>query len=147
MSYVSAHGIPTEDSYPYTARDGECKDYVPAFFNSGFSGVTPNSPAQMKVAVNKNPVAVAIMATPEFQHYTSGIMDLQTPPGINHAVLLIGYGHDDALNEDYWLVRNSWATVWGEEGYFRFKRTDEDGPGVANILTLGAYPTPVPPKE
>jgi len=43
-------------------------------------------------------------------------------PDINHAVQLVGYGHDSALGMDYWLVRNSWGPSWGEAGYIRMYR-------------------------
>lgn len=68
-------------------------------------------------------------------------MDTQCPEGINHAVVMVGYGHDDEKDQDYWLLRNSWAEQWGEKGYFRYKRDGEQGPGVCSVLTLGAFPT------
>ena len=42
--------------------------------------------------------------------------------GINHAVTLVGYGHDTESDKDYWTCKNSWGENWGESGYFRIKR-------------------------
>merc|ERR1719189_1102840 len=86
---------------------------------------------------------------------------------INHAILLMGFGTDTALGQDYWLIRNSWGSAWGEDGYIRLlKHKDgesycgvdtkpqdgvgcDGGPptlpvcGMCGILSDSAYPTQV----
>jgi cathepsin L len=41
-------------------------------------------------------------------------------------VVLVGYGVDEATGLKYWLVRNSWSPNWGENGYGKFLRSDDD---------------------
>ena len=69
------------------------------------------------------PLAVAMNADP-LQTYSSGILDVPSSKcpisGINHAVLLVGYGSTSTM--DYWIVKNSWGKSWGESGYFRIRR-------------------------
>lgn len=62
--------------------------------------------------------------------YKGGIYDDSSCTGrISHAVAIVGYGTENGL--DYWLVRNSWGTTFGEYGYFRIKRGDS--PKIANL--------------
>ena len=57
----------------------------------------------------------------------------------NHAVLIVGYGTSDK-GEPYWIVKNSWGTGWGENGYFRILRgTDE-----CSIESMAMESTPIP---
>jgi len=42
-------------------------------------------------------------------------------------VLLVGYGNDEASGLDYWLVKNSWNTTWGDNGYIKLGRDSSDG--------------------
>ena len=79
-------------------------------------------------ALTQQPVSVAIAANNKYIHqYKSGVIDAtdcseldeygddKDPLNrINHAVLLVGYGHDEATGLDYWLVKNSWNTTWGD---------------------------------
>merc|ERR1712200_191899 len=77
-----------------------------------------------------NPVATAVVATDNWGGYGGGVLDddlccdAATDPEcintLNHAVTVVGYGTEG--DKDYWLVKNSWSTNWGEEGYFKIKK-------------------------
>jgi len=81
------------------------------------------SEASIQAAVaTVGPIAVAIDASGAFGYYKSGIYSSscsKTTP--NHAVLIVGYG-TTSDGKDYWLVKNSWGTSWGEKGYIRIAR-------------------------
>ena len=69
-------------------------------------------------------------------------MDAETCPKrsrTNHAVLIVGYDSEDGT--DYWIVKNSWGTEWGEEGYVRMKRNVAAKEGLCGIAMDSSYPT------
>eukprot|EP00744_Colponema_vietnamica_P017246 GILI01024219.1.p1 GENE.GILI01024219.1~~GILI01024219.1.p1 ORF type:complete len:298 (-),score=68.24 GILI01024219.1:136-1029(-) len=43
---------------------------------------------------------------------------------LDHAISIVGFGHDDEQNVDYWTIRNSWGSYWGDYGYFRLQMGD-----------------------
>merc|ERR1711862_845049 len=84
---------------------------------TGYSTVT-KSDSGLASALNNGAVTVLVYADSSFQHYSSGV--LSSPPttcSLNHAVLATGYG------SNYWKIKNSWGSSWGEAGYIRFERT------------------------
>ena len=58
---------------------------------------------------------------------------------VNHAVLAVGYGNDAASGLDYWIVKNSWGTEWGDQGFFKIER----GVNMCGIADCNSYPSSV----
>jgi len=80
----------------------------------------------MRALVERGPVAVTVFATP-WQLYQQGIFDSCDVDAIlDHAVTLVGYGNDDQLGANYWLIQNSWGSHWGEHGRIRLLRRDNE---------------------
>jgi len=128
FKYMINNGQCLESSYPYTAgvtkTAGTCQKCSSAGVKfSSCSDVTPKDQVALKAAVAKGPVVIAIEAdTRYFQSYSSGILDSTTcGTTLDHAVEIVGYGTDNGV--DYWKVRNSWSSSWGEKGYVRIKRS------------------------
>lgn len=121
----------SESAYPYQPVDGTCNyNASDAYTNiqvTGHVAVTTNSVAALQAAVAQQPIAVSIEAdTAYFQSYSSGVLD-STACGttLDHAVLAAGYGTENGIN--YWLVKNSWGTSWGENGYIKIAAVDGEG--------------------
>jgi len=83
--------------------------------------------ALLRALVERGPVAVSVAAS-AWSSYGSGIFDgCDRDAVINHAVTLIGFGEDAALQKQYYLIQNSWGAGWGEGGNIRLLRRDSDG--------------------
>ena len=140
--YYQYYEAEVEANYPYTAKDGTCK-YSAADISgvnvASYQFADADNADQMKAAVAKQPVSVSIEADRAvFQQYTSGIFD-STSCGTNldHATLVVGYGSENGT--EYWIMKNSWGTSWGEEGYMRLAM-QSTGEGICGIQHEPLYP-------
>jgi len=105
----------------------------------GYASLPTNSYDALLYAVaTMGPVVVSVAAS-GWGLYRGGIFDdsddgstTEQHYDINHAVVLEGYGTDASTGEDYWLVRNSWGVLWGEDGYIRLKRNGSSTAGDPN---------------
>jgi len=143
MKYWQSNNAELEETYPYTAKDGECQYDISQATDvtvSAYNAVDRNDVTAMKAAVTQQPVSVSIEADKAvFQLYRSGIFDNASGCGTNtdHATLVVGFGSEDGT--DYWIMKNSWGSSWGEDGYMRLAIVD--GEGVCAIQSAPYYPT------
>jgi len=139
----SNSGLCSETEYPYKASqhwrcmENGCTKYDRI---SNYEDVRSSTSA-LEAACNEGPVAIAIEADQSsFQQYESGVLTGNCGTGLDHGVLLVGYGTDGS--DDYWKVKNSWGSNWGESGYIRLCRNcgANNGEGQCGILMSASYP-------
>jgi C1A family cysteine protease len=112
FQYIIDHGITTETAYPYVAKNQVCQTDSGSYKLSGFVDVAGCD--NLFNALNQQPVSVAVDAS-NWSPYRSGVFS-NCGTSVNHGVLLVG------ANTDYWKIKNSWGTSWGESGYIRLAR-------------------------
>ena len=148
FTWISKNGgLCSEDEYPYISGDGsseQCQKKCPLIPKSkviSYVDVEPTDDALMQ-AISRQPVAIAIEADQrDFQLYKSGVFTGTCGVNLDHGVLVVGYGSE--YGSDYYLVKNSWGTTWGEGGYIKLGRGPQynSGKGQCGILLEASYPT------
>ncbi|XP_006661547.3 thiol protease SEN102-like [Oryza brachyantha] len=128
---------------PYVAAKMSCRTVAgkPVVKMDGTTRVASGETA-LKQSVSLQPVSVLIEADTNFQLYKSGVYSGPCGTKVNHAVLAVGYGVT-SNNINYWIVKNSWNTTWGESGYIRMKRDVGGNKGLCGIAMYGIYPTKI----
>ncbi|MBU0639646.1 MAG: hypothetical protein KKB50_12335 [Planctomycetes bacterium] len=117
-------GAVLEADFPYVAYDKPCgcpyehpyclDDWSYIGSQYGVPGI-----AQMKQAIlDYGPISVCVHVNSAFQAYSDGIFNGCATGSLNHAVVLVGWDDNQGTN-GIWIMRNSWSTGWGEDGYMR----------------------------
>jgi len=136
FKYVIDHGLNTEAEYPYTALDGVCNRGAAAAKIGSYKNVIKNNDSALLAAANLGPVSVAVQADQAaWQLYTGGIVSTNCGTSLDHGVLVVGY---NLQSPSFWIVKNSWGSLWGENGYIRIAKTS--GQGVCGINMMASYP-------
>ena len=140
FEYARENAICTEIEEPYVAHSETCMACSEAIIFDGCFDIEESNQMHLKEAVTRGPVSVAIQANSAiFQHYNGGVItDRSCGTQLDHGVLVVGYGED--AGQKYWLVKNSWGADWGEDGYVRIGRSDNDSdPGVCGIAMQASF--------
>lgn len=117
-------GIAEESSYPYLMADGLChiEDTHQTSPIESWANVESRNVRALKHALlTQGPISVGLDASHRsLSFYASGVYyEPECKSGVadlDHAVLLVGFGQ--VAGEDYWIIKNSWSTHWGNEGYY-----------------------------
>jgi len=128
--YTSYYGVDTDCLVPSTKTNPVAK------INGYVKLPDNNYTALMNAVATVGPVAINVDAS-TFHAYKSGVFNgcNQNSPDVNHVVVTVGYGEDEVTKEKYWLVRNSWSPKFGEEGYIRLARSDNDESNCGSDVT------------
>ncbi|KAG8632388.1 low-temperature-induced cysteine proteinase [Manihot esculenta] len=147
---IKNNGIDTEEDYPFQGHERSCnkeklKRRVVTI--DGYTDVPENDEKALLKAVATQPVSVGICGSERaFQLYSKGIFTGPCSTSLDHAVLIVGYGSENGV--EYWIVKNSWGSNWGMNGYMHIRRNSGSSKGVCGINMLASYPkktTPNPP--
>ncbi|KAJ7304259.1 hypothetical protein JRQ81_011799 [Phrynocephalus forsythii] len=143
FNWAKKHGgIPSTESYgPYRGQNEYCHYNQLEFLGnvSRYINIPFGNVAALKLALFKNgPVAVSINASPKsFTFYANGVYydpECGNDTVLNHGVLAVGYGV--LQGESYWLIKNSWSTHWGNDGYILLSMKDNN----CGVTNAAVYP-------
>jgi len=140
-------GICSEADYPYvsgtTKTAGTCNTGCTQVKNSApksHTDVTKNSDSAMMSALAQQPVSIAIEADQkDFQLYKSGVFTGTCGAKLDHGVLAVGYGTLNGV--DFYKVKNSWGTTWGDKGYILLGRGSQYNSGAGQCGMLAGPPS------
>jgi cathepsin F len=123
---MSAGGMDPLSDYPYTAEDGYCnfQSSEVAAKISNWQYATQDNDENVMAAkvVSEGPLSICVDAA-SWQYYNGGIIMHGDGCGdsLDHCVQIVGYA-TSSDSTPYWIVRNSWGTDWGEQGYLKVER-------------------------
>jgi len=152
---ASREGVPLAKHYPRLNTGAPCKlgtkGAKPAIGVKGFGKIHNDAHAMMHVLATRGPVSIGVDSS-RWDPYQGGIFDgcSKSSVSVDHEVLLVGYGEEHGIK--FWIAQNSWGTDWGEEGFIRLRRYDNEpctndaadqnftDCGECGLLAEGTYP-------
>jgi cathepsin H len=143
FEYIRQNGnIQNSTTYAYNATQLQCaanSSLGVGYVKYGSYNITQGDETELAERLYvAGPIAVSFQVITGFKNYFTGVYNIsgcgKTSQDINHAVLATGYGTENGM--DFWNIKNSWGTGWGNLGYFKIQR----GVNMCAISQCNAYP-------
>ncbi len=130
MEFLRDNGLTIEDSLPYQAQFQGCNIIFEPIYkvtlfeivNVSDLGFEDRISILKGILFSEGPFVSHMDCYTDLDYYTSGIYEYDgvSDSGYGHIIVIVGYQDDDSIkNGGYWIVRNSWGSEWGENGYFK----------------------------
>lgn len=138
LAYAEKTGVETDRDYPYTAVSQGCQANVSqaTIRPTDYIDIPASDDALRRALLVVGPVSIALDATDNFQAYNASDYifndDTCDPTTPDHALLLVGYNDI----EKYWIVKNSWNTDWGLDGYIYINNTLPNMCGISSYAVV-----------
>ncbi|CAL6057024.1 Cathepsin_B [Hexamita inflata] len=135
MNFLKRTGLPTDDCVSYKSGSDGLKHNCPNICDDGteitkseklisYVNVCQNEESIM-AALTVGTIQTSFAVYTDFNYYCGGIYQHKYGSLVGgHAVIIVGYGEENGIK--YWDARNSWGTSWGEKGYFRISRGNNE---------------------
>lgn len=141
-SWLLTHGVPDETCMNYIAINQSCSAINtcrtcapkgvgcsavenPKLYHITAHGEIAGEDNMLAEIYARGPITCAIAVTPAFEQYTQGVfVDTTGDKTLNHLISIVGWGFDQGVK--YWIVRNSWGTYWGEGGWAKVLRGEDN---------------------
>jgi len=139
--FLVSEGLPAEAAYPYAEENGSCSAAAAGWERTahkiaGWGMVWPSLGRIKAALAHYGPLPTSMQVYSDFLSYKSGVYSRVGGKRVGaHAVLLVGY--NDA--EEYFIVKNSWGTGWGEDGFFRIDYSQMHSLVVFGLTTVAYY--------
>jgi C1A family cysteine protease len=134
VAFLRSDGVPDDACFPYASGakgddmecTSACSDSTSRAVRISGSSAGGGDIEATKAALAKGPLITTLTVYDDFELYTSGVYKHVTGDALGgHAVSIIGYSDADRA----WIVRNSWGTGWGDNGFIKVSWDDVSGVG------------------
>jgi C1A family cysteine protease len=155
---LTVEGLITEAALPYSGYATSCPQTTTGnIVFSGWGRAGCQDTTAIKAAILANgPVDAAVLTNPVFDAYGSGVFQDGTSgcpdpyhegcdyTPTDHAIALVGWNDGDGQTPGHFILRNSWGTDWGEDGYMRIAYDTARVSCSVAYLTYPAAPAAIP---